>query len=110
MAVLLVLVPALTAPKVDDPFWRRLGEYTHARVEALPGAWLVDTREAVEQVRDKLASVLPREAQVLVLRVARRWAGNRIDDTTLWLRGLDRAWTAGKQAASTGPKKAGHAG
>jgi hypothetical protein len=42
--------------------------------------------------------------------VARRWAGNRIDDTTLWLRALDRAWTAGKQAASTGPKKAGHAG
>jgi hypothetical protein len=93
MAVLLVLCPS--ANSGDGVLREKIAAYTNIQVH--PGTWLLDTHETVEAVRDKLGGAHSRDDQLLVFRIARRWAASRIDDHTLWLKALERVWGSGKQ-------------
>jgi hypothetical protein len=94
MAILLVL--CLATDRDDDALDQVIGSAANSHIKVQPGTWLLDTRETVEAVRDRLdGRKAGRSGQVLVFRLARRWAGRGIDDRTVWLKALERVWTNG---------------
>jgi hypothetical protein len=95
MAILLVL--CLATDRDDDALDQVIGSAAKSHIKVQPGTWLLDTRETVEAVRDRLdGRKAGRSGQVLVFRLARRWAGRGVDDRTVWLKALERVWTNGK--------------
>ncbi len=98
MAILLVL--CLATDRDDDALDQVIGSGAKSHIKVQPGTWLLDTRETVEAVRDRLdgGGRPDAPARCWCSALARRWAGRGVDDQTIWLKALERVWTSGKPA------------
>lgn len=90
MSVLLLCYDLQQPRRNHDALWTILGKYPHCR--AAESAWLLDTENTTDNVRDQLSPLLGENDQVCVIRLHCDWAACQkllCDD---WLTDPVRSW------------------
>lgn len=70
-------------------FFAELNKYDHCNEQK--SFWLIETKEDVATVRDRLASHVNINDTLLVFRVGQNWAGRHLD-CSQWLSEPTRQW------------------